>query len=179
MKTTWILITAVFLGALSLFATEPINWLSDYDSALVEAKKQNKPIFMIYMNSHSCAPCKRLDQNVLTSPEFKAFVDTSLVPLKIDYGPAFNNPPGKRGSALGELKKQSKVPRHLKSQGWPYVYLLSPGGKPLFHSLERTYAKAEIFVDKYTKLLPAKTPEAPQTKTNETVTAESSAKATP
>jgi thioredoxin-related protein len=39
------------------------NWLTDFDKAKEQAKKENKSIVMVFSGSDWCAPCIKLDKD--------------------------------------------------------------------------------------------------------------------
>ncbi|MEM7393888.1 MAG: hypothetical protein AAF492_16235, partial [Verrucomicrobiota bacterium] len=110
---------------------------------------------LVFMNSHSCAPCIRLEKNVLQNEVFERFAEESLVLCRIDFADAFKRIPGKPRASLTVLKKKSKVPSSLTYKGWPYLFLLSSEGEVLHKGLERRRLKAGDFVKQYTDFLAA------------------------
>lgn len=79
-------VTLVFLLFCSAIATAQSTesfFLSDYDSALAQAKATNKPIFLDGYASW-CSPCKHMDKVVFDQPEVQEYLQTHFVPLKMD-----------------------------------------------------------------------------------------------
>ncbi|MDH5597962.1 MAG: thioredoxin family protein [Cyclobacteriaceae bacterium] len=75
---------------------QTIEMLTEWDSALDLAQKENKNILIILTGSEWCAPCKKMDKNVIANPEFQKYAKNELVIFLIDL-------PG------GSLKIDSKV----------------------------------------------------------------------
>ncbi|MCX8155667.1 MAG: thioredoxin family protein, partial [Verrucomicrobiae bacterium] len=61
------LLVAGWLGAAEL------NWVTDFNAALNQAKKENKLLFINFTGSDWCGWCKKLDAEVFSTPEFKEF----------------------------------------------------------------------------------------------------------
>lgn len=121
------------------------EWLTDLTKALAAAKAENKLVFMDFTGSDWCPPCKALEKNVLSSPEFEAFAKKNLILVLVDF------PNSKPQSA--ELKKANqKLMDKYKVEGYPTVIVLDAKGKQL--SMDAGYADEtpKAFLAKYEKL---------------------------
>jgi len=58
-------------------------WLDNYKTALAQAIKESKPLF-IDIESSVCPACKSLDKKVFKQPEIMKLLETNFVPLKIN-----------------------------------------------------------------------------------------------
>ncbi|TVZ13914.1 thioredoxin family protein [Maribacter sp. MAR_2009_72] len=54
-----------------LSITENSKWLTDYDTAVSKAKKQDKNILLYFTGSDWCPPCKMLKQDLFETDGFK------------------------------------------------------------------------------------------------------------
>lgn len=67
----------------------PVNLSSE----VLNANRENKLLLLEFSSSDSCPPCVLLQQRVFSTPEFKAFAETNLdfvrldFPLKVDLRP--------------------------------------------------------------------------------------------
>ena len=61
------------------------NWLTDFDKAKEQAKKENKSIVMVFSGSDWCAPCIKLDKDIWQSPTFKKYAEDHFVMLRLDF----------------------------------------------------------------------------------------------
>jgi thioredoxin-related protein len=67
----------------------PVN----FSSEVAKANRENKMLLLEFSSSDACPPCVLLQQRVFSSPEFKAFAETNLnfvrldFPLKVDLRP--------------------------------------------------------------------------------------------
>ncbi len=95
-------------------------WLNNYDQAIRKAKNENKIVLADVSGKNWCIWCKRLDQEVFDTSEFKSFARKNLVLLLIDVP----NP----SSPSSEAKEfMNKYPVN----GYPTVFLLDKKGKIL------------------------------------------------
>ncbi|WP_276166580.1 thioredoxin family protein [Zobellia alginiliquefaciens] len=60
-----------------------IEWLKDYDEALIISKKENKNVLVYFTGSDWCPPCKMLKRDLFDTDEFSE-VSKSYVLLYID-----------------------------------------------------------------------------------------------
>lgn len=69
---------AVFLGA------QPRDgWYADFSSAQQVAKSSDRPI-LVHFGADWCAPCKRMEREVLHNPSFLSSLNRQVVPVKVD-----------------------------------------------------------------------------------------------
>ncbi|MRH99730.1 thioredoxin fold domain-containing protein [Kriegella sp. EG-1] len=59
------------------------NWQTDYDTAIKQAKHENKKLLVYFTGSDWCGPCKMLKKDLFAKEEFRAFSD-SYVMLYVD-----------------------------------------------------------------------------------------------
>ena len=59
-------------------------WFVNWDKALAEARKTNRPIFVLNTGSDWCYWCKKLKEDVLEKTEFKEFAAKNLVLVYLD-----------------------------------------------------------------------------------------------
>jgi thioredoxin-related protein len=82
MKQTLILLLLLVIPLLG-FAQE-IKMIKDWGQAKELAEKENKKILIILTGSEWCAPCKKMDKNVLATPDFKTYADEHLILFLVD-----------------------------------------------------------------------------------------------
>ena len=75
-----LLLIGLFL-ATSLFAD--LNWADDYESALDQAKKENKMV-MVMFTLTACHVCQQMKANVYTDPKVMAYVKKYYVPVELN-----------------------------------------------------------------------------------------------
>ena len=66
-----------------------VSWYRNYDEAIDEAKRLNKPVFILFQEVPGCATCQNYGKNVLSYPLIVDAIENEFVPLAI-----FNNVKG-------------------------------------------------------------------------------------
>ena len=89
-------------------ANGKINWLTDYNAGLAQAKKENKPM-MVEVSTTWCSACKWLEETVLSE---KVVIDASrrFVPVRVD------------------ADKQVELKDKLKANQYPTIVFINPDG---------------------------------------------------
>jgi thioredoxin-related protein len=121
MKTAWV----SFAVAMSLpLCTAAALWTDDYEKAQEQAKAEGKAMLLNFTGSDWCGWCKRLDAEVFSKKEFKAYADEHLVCVKLDFPRGFNLP-------SGTVKQNEELSAKFAVQGYPTIILLNPNGKKI------------------------------------------------
>lgn len=108
-----------------------VNWLRDYDTALAKAKKEDKPVFILFQEVPGCATCRNFGKNVLSHPLIVEALETEFVPLAI-----YNNEGGKD---LAVLKKYSEP-----TWNNPVARIVSADGENLIPRVSGKYSKLAV-----------------------------------
>ncbi|MGB6151223.1 MAG: thioredoxin family protein, partial [Pricia sp.] len=58
------------------------TWQASYDEALIEAKKQDKPMLLVFAGSDWCAPCIKLERTIWQSDAFRSHAASHLILYK-------------------------------------------------------------------------------------------------
>lgn len=62
-----------------------LDWKTDLNQALNQAKKENKVVLINFTGSDWCQWCKRLSEEVFSKEEFEEFARKNLILVKIDF----------------------------------------------------------------------------------------------
>ncbi len=117
MKRSLMLLTLLALSS-SLFAVDAIpGFHTDYDKALAEAKKLNKPLF-IHFTTDGCSWCRKIENDIYKTAEGKAALKP-FVPVSLDCGK------GPKAAAYRAL--QAKI----ATSGYPALAMILPDGTKL------------------------------------------------
>jgi len=104
MKYTFLItlfsITTIMLQAQTQKTTQPdelgtVDWIRNFDNGLAKAKKENKPIFLLFQEVPGCATCRNYGHNVLSHPLIAEAIETLFVPVAI-----YNNKGGSDAKVL-------------------------------------------------------------------------------
>jgi len=111
--------------ASAVAADAPISdsaWATDYRDALNRASTGHKHVFLLFTGSDWCIWCKRLEGEILSTPQFAQYASDKLELVKLDYP--------QHTPQSDDLKQQN---RSLASQygikGYPTVIILNSDGK--------------------------------------------------
>lgn len=121
MKKSFAFVLIVLIGSASI-ATAAQGWLTDFEEAKTQAAARKVPILIDFSGSDWCGWCIKLDQEVFSQPEFKAYAKENLILFLADF------PNQKAQSA--EVKRQNQnLSAQYGVQGFPTVLLLDSTGK--------------------------------------------------
>ncbi len=113
---------------------------ADYDAAAARAKANGKPVFALFTGSDWCIWCKRLEQEVLSQPEFLDMATNAYELAVLDF------PSDDSRQTDAERKRNRALAEKFGIKGYPTVLLIDANsGAELFRSgYERGGAKAWI-----------------------------------
>jgi protein disulfide-isomerase len=114
---------AVFAATCSL-ALAGDGWGEDFEAAKAAAAKDKKPILVDFTGSDWCGWCIKLDEEVFSKKEFKAYAKENLILLKLDF-PHEKHQSSKIKKQNGELAKKYAV------SGYPSILLLDADGNQI------------------------------------------------
>lgn len=114
-----------------------VSWLRDYDEALAEANRTNKPVLILFQEVPGCATCQRYGTSTLSHPLMVEAIENEFVPLAI-----FNNKGGKDAKTLTRYNEpawNNPVVRIVDAQGKDLVDRVAGNYSPqgLFAAIER------------------------------------------
>lgn len=94
-----------------------IQWVTDFEKAKSLAKKDSKPLFLYFTGSDWCPWCKKMDKEILSTPEFQQAMANKAIFVKVDFP---------RQTKLDEKTKSQneKLSSTYKVKGFPTVVLL-------------------------------------------------------
>ena len=98
-----ILLVAVIFCSFKLSAQE---WQTDFETAKQISSEENRPIVLVFQGSDWCAPCIKLDREIWSSEEFKAYAKDHFVMLQADF-------PRKKKNSLPNVQQhayRSQIP---------------------------------------------------------------------
>lgn len=99
-------------------------WNTNYAVALAQAKEQNRHVFLFFTGSDWCGWCKRLNAEILTTPEFQKFANEKLVLVELDF-------PHNKSQAATTKVQNEKLAQQFGIRGYPTVVVLNSRGKQI------------------------------------------------
>ena len=124
------------------------GWYVHLDTAKSAATKTHRPLFVLFTGSDWCAPCIRLEKEVLSEKTFTDFAKKNLVLVKMDF-------PRKGPQPDIEMQvHRDTVARHYlgERQSVPTVFLLKEDGSVIAKTTFRT-GGADAYVRHIRQLL--------------------------
>jgi thioredoxin-related protein len=101
------------------------SWETNLKKAQEAAKAQNKLLFIDFTGSDWCGFCVRLDRDILSRPQFKAFANKNLVLMEVDF------PRRKEQSAETRAQNQ-RLALQYNIQGFPTIVVLNGEGQTVW-----------------------------------------------
>jgi len=127
-----------------IFSSQAQEWLTDIDEALKIASEKNRKIILVFQGSDWNGMCRRLEKEIWTNAEFRAYAKEHFVMLKADF-------PRRVENRLPEIlqKKNKKLAEKYNLDGdFPLVVVLNKKGEMLGTT---GYKKVSIYM--YIKVL--------------------------
>jgi len=112
----------LLLFAVSLLSAE-INWPSDYNKALQEAKMEHKFVYVL-ITSDSCRWCRKFEHTTLQDKQIQKKLHSGFVTVHLS-------------------RDRNKIPKQFKITPVPQHYFVDDKGNILYHSLG--YRDVEAF----------------------------------
>lgn len=120
-----ILAFAVVFGVGALFSAQTESpWLTDYKKAQEQAKSSNKLLLLEFTGSDWCPPCRMLQKEVFSTPEFQDYASKNFVLLELDFPRAKVQAP--------EITEQNQMlAQRFGIQVFPSIIILNSEGKKI------------------------------------------------
>lgn len=100
------------------------EWTTDYRAALAQAKEENRQVFLFFTGSDWCGWCKRLEAEVLSTPEFQTYAKKKLILVKLDFP--------RRTPQSSQVKQQNqRLQEQYQIEGYPSIVVLNSRGKTI------------------------------------------------
>ena len=142
---TWLAsfsVAAVAMTSTALAATQE-GWTTDYESAVAQAKKENKSVLLEFTGSDWCPPCKLMQKNVFSKKEFVEAASKNFILVKLDFPRA--------DKAISEKNKPYAEKHEI--QGYPTIILLDSAGKEFSRVVGAKYQSVDTFLEHINKAL--------------------------
>jgi thiol-disulfide isomerase/thioredoxin len=98
-----------------------LKWTTDYPHALAQAKEQHRQVFLFFTGSDWCVWCKRLQNEILTTPEFIRFAREKFILVELDF-------PRKKVLPKAVRAQNDKLAEKYGLEVYPTVIVLDSSG---------------------------------------------------
>ncbi len=97
------------------------EWTTDHAAAVAAAQGTGRKVLLLFTGTDWCSWCKRLEGEILDTPEFKDYAREHLVLVKLDFP--------RRLPQSEELKAQNRrLQQQYGIEGYPTVVVLNDSG---------------------------------------------------
>ena len=121
MKKLIFLISFLSIGFLSAQEKAELNWHTDFEKAQTIAKKEHKPIVLLFTGSDWCPPCMAMHRDLFHNKEFIKLAKKVVLVL-VDF-------PRRKPMSTEQRMKNSALARKYHQGGVPTFVALTPDGK--------------------------------------------------
>lgn len=120
------LVAMLWVGCLSAaeVATSKVQWMSNYQQGMQQAQQSGKPLLVLFTGSDWCSWCKKLEQEILSRPEFEQSLANRFVFVKLDF------PLYKTGDPA-ETERNKTIQKQFDVQGFPTIVIVSANGQKI------------------------------------------------
>lgn len=129
----------------AVFAQE---WNTDLETVKRKAATENKKILLFFTGSDWCKPCMHLDENILSSNEFKAAANMYWVLLRADFPQKGGNPEPVNVNDI----KMILAEKYNRDGFFPYIVLLDKNGKVLGKTGYEKFNTVQEYIEYFKKL---------------------------
>lgn len=137
-------LTTVFaVSASAAFAAA--GWDDDYDKALTKAKAEKKMVLLDFTGSDWCGWCVKLDKDIFSTPDFKAYAKDNLVLVELDF-------PNKKQQSEKLKAQNQKLKSEFGVKGFPTIVVLNSEGKKVGELVGYTPGGPSAFIAKVNEL---------------------------
>ncbi len=99
-------------------------WLTDYQKAQEQSKVSNKPLFLEFTGSDWCPPCRQLQRQILSAPEFQEYASKNFVLVELDF-------PRRKIQAPEIVQQNHALARQFGIEVFPTVIILNSNGEKI------------------------------------------------
>jgi thioredoxin-related protein len=120
-----ILAVAIALGFGAVVSAQGESpWLTDYKKAQEQAKSSNKLLLLEFTGSDWCPPCRMLQKEVFSTPEFQDYAAKNFVLMELDF-------PRSKVQAPEIAEQNQMLARRFGIQVFPSIIILNGEGKKI------------------------------------------------
>ena len=115
---------AAFAKIAALQDSSSVEWLTDYQLALQQAKAGNKKLLLDFTGSDWCPVCMKTEADIFSKREFMDYAAKNLVLVKLDY-------PNMKIQPEGTKAQNERLLSQYNISGYPTLVLLDQNGTEL------------------------------------------------
>ncbi len=105
----------------SMQQASSVHWYTNYNQAAAQAQKEKKPLLLFFTGTDWCGWCKKMDQEIFSSPDFAKAAGNEFVFVELDY-------PMNKKLPQDEAQQNASLKQKFGITGYPTVVILDPNG---------------------------------------------------
>ncbi len=116
----------ILLGLVALLCSDAhaVEWLTNLDTAMTRAQKENKAVLLDFTGSDWCPWCQKLKSEVFDRFEFAGYAAANLVMVEVDF-------PRRKQLNIDQLNTNYALASKYAVEGYPTIILLNAEGRVL------------------------------------------------
>jgi len=122
-----------------------LKWLTDFEKAKQIAKKEHKPILMLFTGSDWCPPCKAMHNELFVNPDFIK-VSKKVVLLMVDF-------PRRKPISPEQKQQNRQLQQKFHHGGVPTFVAVTPDEKILGKMSGYMYGAPERDIDFFKQMI--------------------------
>lgn len=117
-----VLFSFMILNCQKTETNDNLNWQTNLETALQQAKKENKAVLVNFTGSDWCIWCKRLSDEVFSKSEFEDFAKENLILVKLDF-------PQNIEQTMETKIYNNNLAQQFNVRGFPTILLFNSDGQ--------------------------------------------------
>ena len=121
-SSIFVLFILLFTACNNGQTSDSLNWQSNLEEAVAQAKKENKAVLVNFTGSDWCKWCMKLSDEVFSQDEFETYAEQNLVLVRLDFPRNIRQP--------NETKMYNNtLAQRYGIQGFPTILVFNNQGK--------------------------------------------------
>lgn len=84
-SSIFVLFIVLFTACNNGQTSDSLNWQSNLEEAVAQAKKENKAVLVNFTGSDWCKWCMKLSDEVFSQDEFETYAEQNLILVRLDF----------------------------------------------------------------------------------------------
>jgi thioredoxin-related protein len=123
-SVVFVLFILFFTGCNNGQSSDSLNWETNLEQAIAEAKEEHKAVLVNFTGSDWCIWCKRLSDEVFQQKEFEEYAEENLILVKLDF-------PRSIPQADETKLYNNTLAQKFGIEGFPTIIIINSEGKPV------------------------------------------------